>query len=228
MMADIDNGRNAVGQASYELGQSTGATISTFLNNTATAGSSATLIRIVGYNGQADDDDVEVDEAQGACTSTPHWNGTDLWLPSVDYGKRVGADYVPTMFKRAQVHGWTIDVLLDSSTSLPYTRAIRLHATISRASGQWFLSGEASARVLASGLLQMNEAFGACPGTTYYAAEKRIECSHADVDTDNDGICDALSEAWTLKAEEARLGCMHYYMPPTSCPTDAQPYDCTN
>jgi hypothetical protein len=226
MKPNLDNGRSALGQSSHELAQSSPFTVSAFFNESASNGTSATLIRIVGYNGQADDDLIEVDVAQGGCMALPSWGGTDRWGPFIDYATKAGADYTPNMFSTmAKVHEWTIDVVLDAPRSPPYTRPIQLHATISRASNLWHLLGEASARVLTIDMLQLTQSLGVCPGTNSYDTDKGVYCSHADLDSDGDGTCDSLSDTWTFEAWEARLGCMQP-APDASCPTNAQPDDC--
>jgi hypothetical protein len=223
-----DNGRSALGQTSYELTQGGVVTLSNWFNQVANGGNSATLIRLVGYNGQADDDRVEVDLGQGSSLE-PAWKGTDVWLPFSNYAENVGNGYRPRMFTATgQVHGGVLDASMDASSSPPYVRPIRLHATIRRDSNnRWRLSGEASGWVLTRDLLQLNPNVGACPNQPNYPKVMDVECSHADIDKDGDGICDSLSDAWTLDAEDARLGCMQ---PPqgATCPaTDAQPGDCT-
>jgi hypothetical protein len=226
MKPDLDNGRSAFGQSSYELAQSSPFTLSAFFNESATTGTSATLIRIVGYNGQADDDLIEVDVAQGRCMPQPFWNGTDRWGPFINYAKKAGADYTPTMFATmAQVHGGTIDVVLDAPRSPPYTRPIWLHATIVRAANRWHLSGEASAQVLTVDMLQLTQSLNVCPDSPTYTKAKNVYCSRADLDSDGDGTCDSLSAAWKFDAEDARLGCMQP-APDAGCPTNAQADDC--
>jgi hypothetical protein len=199
-------GSNAFGRASYAWGLQ-GTPASTFINQTANAGVLALLFRLVGYNGQPDDDDVELDMTHGSA-SAPTWQGEDVWSPAEAYTQHGADGYRAKAAARTRVSGGQIEVELATVPGTPAVSNARLRATIAQRGARWHLSGVLTGVVRSRELLGFAGMLGLCMGTPMYASYKQAYCANADAVLDAGGVCDALSVAWRFEADSARLGCI--------------------
>jgi hypothetical protein len=206
MNVDPNAGSNAFGLASYAWGLS-GTPASTFINQTANAGALALLFRVVGYNGQPDDDDIELDLVHGSA-SAPRWDGDDLWSPVETFTQHTADAYYAKASARAQVRGGQIEVQLAEVPGTPVLRDARLRATLRQFGTRWHLAGVLTGVVRTRELLGFAGMLGLCIGTPMYAAYKQAYCLYADAELDADSVCDALTVAWTFEADSAQLGCI--------------------
>ncbi|MDI3285278.1 hypothetical protein [Polyangium sp. 15x6] len=223
--------------------------MSSFLRGLAESGQWSVLLRVRGYSGGSDDDQVEVGwyGSLGLSTS-PEWQGADTWsirqeflapLPMDPYAPQFvdGAAYVTGGKLVARLPQAPLVITDGALTSIRAALSnLVLVARIDRtADGRYQLrEGRIGAKLPVSELFPTLASFRdtkgnpLCTDATLYPATRQITCRAADVlladATDKDTPCEALSFGMNFEADAVMLGPV-LQAPPSSggCPVETDP-----
>jgi hypothetical protein len=247
---DKSGGRdNAMAQLFSTIGLFVSDFSSAHFSAQAEQGAWSLLIRVAGYNGEADDAEVSValyptywDEVgQG---ENPLWNGTDVWPVSsgalidgvsVDQPKYADAKaYVtgntlvaslPSVFLNVSAGGGDLGIELTAGT---------LMGTIVNQGGRYKItSGLCAARWKTESIFKIASSINAdgmalCKdGSLTYSSFKNLVCGHVDIASSLGGVttaCDSLSFGMSLETEPVFLGSVFTPMPaPPVCSPEQDP-----
>jgi hypothetical protein len=233
---------NALGRAYFGFSEGAGSSAvpaSVVVNVAIRLGYDTVLVRLRGWNGTADDPEVElvfVDGSMGTVAldqghGEPAWHGQDVWNASAAALQPANGGRRPTVFARGAVRGFRASAfVVGGSVGLlaqytwagtlergPYGYRIR-DGLISGVVTTHTLFTIAGANAASAGRLCTNSPLYARPG-----GFKEAMCSHVDVDSDGDGTCDALSAGSTFEAEPIVVGCPIEFGEQPRCPTAFDP-----
>jgi hypothetical protein len=206
---------NAFGAAAARIG---GVSVNDINNEMAERGDVNTLFSIRGYNGQANDPEIEI-AVFGASMGDrdwqdhepPRWDGSDTWYATSVY---VTGDVCPTPLVRARgtVTSWTVDTAV--FPGVPDANAMRFRATLAKGDNGWSMRN-----AVMGSLWKIDDLFVVlgnggpqyCTGEVGYPLYRQIYCESVDMDADSDGVCDALSVGSRFEAYPARFGGVREY-----------------
>jgi len=211
---------------------------SDLLTEFARNGDFSHLVRIRGYNGEREDDEVEVDFIDGSMgepTRTDHppprLDGTDVWHPFVEQLAVTGGKAVPLVVATGSVHDFRIRATFTGAPVGLFEGTFEgtlekdelgYHARDGVLSGALPVTRLLyAASVLAAGV-----GSSVCADSPLYAGPNGIKaetCSHLDVDTNGDGVCDALSVGALVDIEPIRPGCPFQYDTAQLCDESKDP-----
>lgn len=225
------------------LATSSGQFSSAFYSQTAEEGDWTMLVRVTGYNGQADDPSIVVDlfPSHGMGGATPTWSGDDAW-PVVESSVEDGG--VPLFRSEgAYVSGGVLvaampraKLILGAQT--PFAVSLTggvITAQITRSSASWKLT-----KGVLAGRWALSDVFRAFSGlriagkplctddVTLYGAGKAALCTGADIRADGTSAkslpCDALSFGIGFTADPAQIGApVPEQQPEGGCPPETDP-----
>jgi hypothetical protein len=243
----VDNGASKLVQL-IQIGLGAGNFGSSYFSTKADEGHWSLLIQVTGYNGMADDPqvDVAVFPSPGLSGATPKWDGTDTWpvtASSVMNGDITKPVYV-SMGAYVSNH-----VLVAALTTVPLTISGSTMQTITITLSEGVFTGtlsgvgnnwEVTDGILAARWAQ-EDIFGAlssyrngmgqpfCTNVPLvYSTAKTAVCNGLDILKDGAGAkslpCDALSMGIGFKAQSALIGSVITPPPPTpGCPPQFDP-----
>ncbi|HVK67283.1 MAG TPA: hypothetical protein VM694_22515 [Polyangium sp.] len=223
--------------------------MSSFLRGLAESGQWSVLLRVRGYNGASDDDQVEVGwYGSLGLTASPEWQGADAWSIRQEFVAPVQADpHAPRFIDgTAYVTGNKLVARLpeaplpisDGAFTAMYAALsnLVLVARIERtATGLFQLrEGKIGAKLPVSELFPMlasvrdTKGNPFCKDAFFYLATRQITCRAADVlladTTDKNTLCEALSFAMDFEADPAMLGAVKPSpLPSAGCPVETDP-----
>ncbi|MBK8257789.1 MAG: hypothetical protein IPK82_34610 [Polyangiaceae bacterium] len=238
----IDNALGIIFAAVYDL--SSGAITSGQLSAAAGKGQWTNLVRVRGYNGEANDPKVSVQvymtQGVNAGMPTPVWDGNDAWPvddtslaapPDLDsalistedayVADNVIVVHIPS--EQLRIRGTLFEMNLDlrdvtfRANLEPGTAAGQYKFTNGVVSGKWALVDAFK------GLSSIRYASGnkLCIGDDNYLAVKSTICGNADIRIESgEGTCDALSFGATFASDPAKLGMVVPAAGPPSDPCD--------
>ncbi len=248
-LCDAERGRdNAVAHFVARLEQQLASPVTTTsLQTEIDAGNWTVLIRITGYNGQPDDDDVTVAMyATSPLTAAPSWNGGDTWTVRTDYLLPMSANLEDALVKSdvAYVHGGVLVGTFGAGgpLRLSLTGGFDIHLTSAVVSGPLELvDGRYRLSATMGGLWTMPDVFRSlsalraggmpvvCKGdASYEMTVKPLLCGLRDSrpGLDTPSPCDALSFGAAYVAEQVVIS--QTSPPPdpgTPCPVGFGPED---
>ncbi|MDI1445240.1 hypothetical protein [Polyangium sp. 6x1] len=230
--------------------------MSSYLRDLAESGHWTVLLRVQGYNGASDDDQVEVGwYGSLGLPASPAWQGADAWSIRQEFVVQGQADPYAPMFvdAAAYVRGGKLvarlpaaPLVLSDGAFLSLQAALSNLVLVARvdrtASGLYRLrEGRIGAKLpvpeLFPTLAGFRDTKGApfCKDAPLYPATRKIFCRAADVllsdATDKNATCEALSFGMNFEADPAMLGAVTVSpMPSAGCPTETDPAldDCSN
>ncbi len=225
---DPDGRDNGSGNAFAALNVAFGAVISSIeLSNQASKGNWSVLIKVSGYNGGDDDDQVEVAlYTSPGLGDVPKWDGTDAWpvapmslVDAVSVDQPIDKDskaYVTNRTLVAHLPGATV-VLRGSGVHLEVDlSSVVFAATLEKKdtgavelvggtlAGSWL---EPAVFQSLSGL-RINNGMRLCVDDVYYNTVKKVLCDEFDLSSTGAAAapCDALSFGMGFAASPAMLG----------------------
>ncbi len=237
------NGFAAINEAFAPLG----VVSSSQLSQQANSGAWSVLVKVSGYNGGDDDDQVEVAlyTTPGLSASAPKWDGTDAWpvapislVDGMSLDQPINKDakaYVTNRVLVAHLPGATLvfqspgvhlqvdlaSVVFAATLEAKDSGAVRL--TEGTLSAAW--TAPALFQSLSS--LRVNGDNALCVGDTFYAIVKNALCEAVDLSSTGtlDAECDALSFSVGFEASPALLGVVEPLLPPdgAACPMAKDP-----
>ncbi|MEP7120992.1 MAG: hypothetical protein ABJE95_08790 [Byssovorax sp.] len=225
---DPDGRDNGAGNAFATINAAFGAVISSVqLSDQAYKGKWSVLVKLSGYNGGDDDDQVEVAlyTTPGTGAFTPKWDGMDAWPvaptslldsmsldmpvekdPKAYVTNRVLVAHLPTATVVFQGSGVHLEFKLSSaifSATLAAKDTGAVELTAGTLSGSWT---EPELFKSLSGL-RVNGGMNLCIGDTYYHPVKKALCDEIDLSSTGKSSdpCDALSFSVGFEASPAML-----------------------
>jgi hypothetical protein len=219
------------------------------LNEAFSEGTSTLMLQVEKYNGEADDDQVEVSWLLGEDldkTGAPQWNGEDVWpVQKASYLEDGAPPLRPkSTDKNAYVRGYVLVATLPDGTlesdgfSIELTAPVLVGTLVPPGGGQpyWHIEdGTLAARWKVQDLLgqlrRVNDPLTKkplCTDNQFYPNIKAEICKFADIPS---GVqvqpnvpCDALSIALKFKATQAKVGKLIDVGPPeVLCPPETDP-----
>lgn len=227
--------------------------MSVLANLAIIGGVNSQLVRIRGWNGNADDPRVEVAFFDGSMGpekidtgfAPPKWGGQDVWYASItgvrdvtglrgDCPPGVSPCYEPVVVGEGAVKERRLSLENVQGSRLSLIDQFRWQATIEGGpSSPRLTGGVIGGRVLVSTFYEIAGAAGDDKGGFRLCLDDDLfcgpgglhdsMCSRVDVDSDGDGWCDALSAGSTFVAEPIRFGCPVDYGLQPSCPSEIHP-----
>jgi hypothetical protein len=211
-------------------------------NNALQAGLSGVILRVKGYNGQADDAEVQVSIYSSLGTTAPaQWTGNDTWRIDQTYGSLGSPNYETTGW----VRGYTlvasprqIPIVIGSAMVQPVKIVLESGHIVAKLdvmgnqirSIQGTLSGRWKAREFLKGLQGIPDPVSTgqylCGNNSAtYSLVQAAVCNHRDVPSspDNDGKgapCDAVSMSVGFESRPALFGPLE---PPQAPPMPCGP-----
>jgi hypothetical protein len=223
---------NAVAGAAHALQELAPFSVDRSLQDGIDKGKGATLFRLAGFNRTENDPEVILDvfpvtmvepgstEPRGP----PTWTGSDTWYPLPQSLSREGSEFSPRVSLKASVRDGALEMSRQDGPG--WLAFVEVHAKVRLDLDGWHLDGGFTGAAPMPALFVIAEQVpmhAACGDSLYYqgtdghSGYKRAFCERRDVDTDGDGLCDALSLGQAFFASPAQLGCRPSDDPPP-CP----------